>query len=220
MKKQTNQASTKLKLENYPAKKKLKPGRYITVFDSKGAVKLLNTNELLPAGVPAAAAFSGNGRELIETFNPQYGGGPSPIAGRFVFRSSNNYDTDWFGWRLTGESNLDEELSVNIYMGEWGGPVEPAPAINFAVLEIHLYCNVAATLAFTVNGAGVSYEFGPDGESKLVFYIRKPADSNYSRVSIKLKRADNATSNRIWVNRIERYSTLFLPSGDLETLEE
>jgi hypothetical protein len=210
--------SAKLKLENYSAGKKLKTKRYIAVFGIAGAVKLLNTSQLLPLGVPATMPFAGLGRQLIETFSPVYGSGISTIAGRFFFQHSNNYYTDSTGWVLNRVTNQDQELEFVMSMGAWTGP-EPSPVQNFMVLEVHVFCPSEITLTITVDGAEVSYHFDPIGEDKVVLYLRKPADSNQSRINIKLKGADNSLETEIWISRIERYTSIFLPAGEIDTLE-
>ncbi len=217
MKKQTNQAPTKLKLENYPARKKLKTGRYVAVFNANGTVKLLNTAQLLPAGSPATVYFAGIGRELQETYDTGYGYGQSAISGRFLFRRAIVSGSIEFGW-LLNKGQRDEELEFAVYMGAWGG-IFPEPAQNIMVLKVHVLCLTDSVLAFTVNGTEVNYQF-ESGEDHVMLYLRKPAGSSQSVINIKLRIADNPGTSQIWITHVERYTTLILPPGPLDTLEE
>ena len=215
-------SNTKLKLESYSKGKKLETGRYIPVFYAKGRVKLLNTSQLLPKRIGTAARFAGIGKQLIEVFTPDYGygyNGPQGggvallFPGRFVLRKSTAYETSGSaGWHLqTTVTNRDEELDFNIYMGDWNGP-QPSPVQHRMTIEAHfnLIAQGEAILSITVNGAEVKYQF-EQGESKVLIYLIKPADSNFSHFNMKLKRADNPSQNSpFYITRIERYSELYL----------
>ena len=65
-------AGRKPKLEACKPKSRIKAGQFVTVFQDDGDVKLLPVSELLPAGLKVTR-FSVLGRELVETFDPQYG---------------------------------------------------------------------------------------------------------------------------------------------------
>ncbi len=209
--------SGKLKLENYSAGKKLKTGMYIAVFGTNGGVKLLNTRQLLPAGVAAAASFAGMGKQLVETFDPQYGYGKSSAPGRFSFQHSNNLDTTNFGWLLHQNARKDEELAFDIFMGAFFGSEQ---GINYTVLEVHLYCDLAATtLAISVNDTEINYQFEPTGDNRVMLYLRKPADSNLRSIKIMLKSADNSSTSRIYITRVKRYTSMLLPPNEFDTLE-
>src|SRR5262245_18452291 len=87
-------------LEPYKPKSKLRAGEFVTVFESDGDVKLLPASALLPAdqGLKKVTVLA---REFLETFDPQYGSGPSPIAGRFALQRYNGSEITFFGWALS-----------------------------------------------------------------------------------------------------------------------
>jgi hypothetical protein len=220
---------TKLKLEKYTKGTKLETGRYVAVFYAKGHVKLLKTSQLLPKWLAARARFAGIGRQLIEVFTPYYGygyNGPQDgplllFPGRFVFQKSTAYETtNALGWHLqTNFTDRDEELDFTIYMGEWAGP-QPSTVQNRMTIEVHFnLLGQGLTLSINVNGAEVKYQIEGGGESKVLLYLKKPADNNYSHFNIKLKREDNPPSqNVLFLTRIERYSELYV-QDDLGILE-
>src|SRR5688572_33178752 len=92
-------AGRKPRLEACKPKSRIKAGQFVTVFQDDGDVKLLPVSELLPVGL-RISRFSVLARELVETFDPQYGYGPSPIAGRCAVQKYNGNDITFFGWQL------------------------------------------------------------------------------------------------------------------------
>ena len=216
-----NNSKAKLKFENYSPGKKLKDGEQIAVFGNKG-IKLLGVNQLLPPDTGGSVALTVFGRTLKETFTTQYGYGNDPIAGRFAFSGTNALWSNWFGWILERMQGRDAFLDFNIYMGAWVS-AEQGP-LSYMLLGIDLFIATGQPVfTVSINGAEVDYAYNTFGDKRIMVWVRRPATgTSQAQVSLKLKFSNNAANTGIWVRRVERYDSIFLPpwnnEGELETL--
>lgn len=215
------------KLEAHRSKSRLRAGEFVTVFEKGGGVKLLRAAALLPAS-RNVSRISVLARELVETFDPQYGYGPSPIAGRFAIQQYNGNDISFFGWVLAAPTNggPDQLLRFNFFMGEWKG-IEPSPPLGFAILAFHVTytppgsqgVSVAPHLSISVNGEETIHQFLGDGTDTLFIHVRQPAVITQVPIILKYRKDQNAGNTSIVINKVERFTSFIFPFEDLETLE-
>jgi hypothetical protein len=215
-----------VKLETYKPKSKLRAGQFVTVFQADGDVKLLPAKALVPADLPFKG-ISVLARELVETFDPQYGYGSSPVAGRFALQEYNGDDISYFGWSLGTPDGIttDQRLMFNLFMGQWTGP-QPSPVQSFAILAVHVtYTPPAADLAvpphlsITVNGAETLHQFLGAGTDTVFVNVIKPANLAQVPISLTYRRDQNAGNTSMVINKVERFTSFLFPINDLETLE-
>ena len=217
----------KLKLESYAAKSQRNAGEFVTIFQKGGGVKLLRSSALLPAGmIVSKTSFLAN--ELVETFYPQYGYGPSPIAGRFAIQKYNGSDITFFGWQLAAPTGggPDQLLKFNLFMGEWKGLL-PSPPLGFAILAVHVTytppggqgLSVLPHLSISVNGAETIHQFLGDGTDTVFLLVFKPEAITQVPITLKYRKDQNAGNTSIVINKVERFTSFLFPLEDLEILE-
>ena len=210
--------SQRLKVWTPPAETLVDPRRFITVFDPRRKLGLLERG---PSSVAERLMMNNALRSLVETFKPTYGFDPRPSEGTFCFFESKAILTDIWGWHLLSKDISTMDILRFGVLAQGFGPILPTTPGEWTgdLLEIHLRSITPQTVVrLSIQGEPKDYLLEETGDFVIGIYTRNPPTGNMIQFRIRLQRIFGTPEKRILVQRVERYRLSNIPGGMLETL--